>query len=136
MHSGFTNPLYLLPFNVDHRFRRSGATKIDLAHEINQLESSHWKSGNQTTKTLVKEANLRIVLTLMKIKEHKAECVSIQVIDGRVRVRVGDNTVEFAHNQMLILHPGARHSIEALDDTAFTISIAESTPQTVIAREI
>ena len=108
--------------------------QIDLPHEINELESSEfWKSENRTAKTLVKEANLRVVLTLMKagalLKEHKAQGnVSIQVLHGRVRVSVDDNTVELEQNQMMILNPGVRHSVEALDDAAFTISIVESAP--------
>jgi len=63
------------------------------------------------------------------LKEHKAEGnVSIQVLHGRVRVSVDDNKVELEQNQMMILNPGVRRSVEALDDTAFTISIAESAP--------
>jgi hypothetical protein len=66
---------------------------IDLSHEVDELESTEfWKSQNRTAKTLVKEANFRVVLTLMKagavLKEHKAEGnVSIQVLRTHSRQR-------------------------------------------------
>jgi quercetin dioxygenase-like cupin family protein len=47
---------------------------------------------------------------------------------GRIRVNVDDNIVELVQSQMMILNPGVRHSVEALDETSFVISIAGSTP--------
>jgi NADH-quinone oxidoreductase subunit F len=103
---------------------------LDLKHEIDELESSElFKSSDRTAKTLVKQGNFTVVLTLVKagavLKEHKAEGnVSIHVLRGRICIKVDDNTAEFEQSQMMILNPGVRHSVEALDETAFLISIS------------
>jgi NADH:ubiquinone oxidoreductase subunit F (NADH-binding)/quercetin dioxygenase-like cupin family protein len=104
--------------------------QLDFRHEIDELESTEfWKSEDRMAKTLVKEGSLRVVLTLMKagavLKKHKAEgTVTIQVLHGRIRVNVDDNTVELEQSQMMSLTPGVRHSVEALEKTALVISIS------------
>ena len=80
-------------------------------------------------KTLAKQGNLRLVLTLMKggatLKEHKAEGgVAILALRGRIRINVDTNDVELEQSQMMVLSPGSSHSIEALEDAAFLISIS------------
>jgi NADH-quinone oxidoreductase subunit F len=103
---------------------------LDLQHEIDELESSEfWKSSDRTAKTLVKQGNFTLVLTLMKagaiLKEHTAEAdVSIHVLRGAIRVTVDHNIAEFEQGQMMILSRDVRHSIEALDKTAFLHSIS------------
>jgi len=105
---------------------------IDFRHEIDKLESSEfWKSEDRTAKTLVKEGNFRVVLTLMKagavLKEDKAEGnVSIQVLNGRIRINVDHNAIELEQGEMIIVNPGVRHSAEALDASAFVIFISTS----------
>jgi quercetin dioxygenase-like cupin family protein len=102
---------------------------LDLQHEIDELKSSEfWKSSDRMAKTLVKQGTFTVVLTLMKtgtvLKEHKAEGnVSIHVLRGRIRVNVDQNTEEIEEGQMMVLNRDVRHSIKALDETAFLISI-------------
>ena len=103
---------------------------LDLNQEMDEIQSSElWKSSDRTAKTLDKQGNLRVVLTLMKggaiLKEHKAEGgVSILVLRGRIRIQVDANDVELGQSQMMVLNPGARHSVEALEEAAFLISIS------------
>jgi len=103
---------------------------LDLQHEIDELESSElWKSSDRTAKTLVKQRNFTLVLTLLKagavLKEHTAEGnVSIHVLRGAIRVTVDHHAAEFEQGQMVVLNRDVRHSIEALDKTAFLHSIA------------
>ena len=106
--------------------------RFDFRHEIDELESTEfWKLEDRIAKTLLKEGNFRIVLTLMKagavLKEQKAEGnVSIHVLRGRIRFRLDHDTVEGEQRQMMTLKPGASHSVEALDEAAFLISISAS----------
>jgi quercetin dioxygenase-like cupin family protein len=59
------------------------------------------------------------------LKEHTAEAdVSIHVLRGAIRVTVDHNIAEFEQGQMMILSRDVRHSIEALDKTAFLHSIS------------
>jgi NADH-quinone oxidoreductase subunit F len=105
--------------------------QVDLQHEIDELESNDfWKSSDRTAKTLVKQGNFTLVLTLMKagtvLNKHKAEGnVSIQVLRGRIRVNVDQQTTECGQSQMMVLNRDVRHSVEALDETAFLIFISE-----------
>ena len=103
---------------------------LDLGHEINELELSElWKSSDRTAKTLVKQGDLRVVLTLMKagavLKEHKADGdVTIHVLRGRVSINVEQRALECEQSQMVILNAGVVHSVEAFDETALLISIS------------
>jgi quercetin dioxygenase-like cupin family protein len=108
--------------------------RFDFRREIDGLKSTEfWKSEDRTAKTLFREGNLRVVLTLMKagavLKEHNADGnVSIHVLSGRIRVRLDQNTAEFEQGQMMILSPGVSHSVEALADPAFVICISAQVP--------
>ena len=126
----FKNPdwTYSIPAAVEEPGPPSW--RFDFSHEIDGLKSTEfWKSEDRTAKTLFKDRNLRVVLTLMKagavLKEHKADGnVSIHVLRGRVRVKLDHNTAEFEQGQMMILSAGVFHSVEALDETAFVIFIS------------
>jgi NADH:ubiquinone oxidoreductase subunit F (NADH-binding)/quercetin dioxygenase-like cupin family protein len=104
--------------------------RFDFRHEIDELESTEvWKTKDRITKALVKEENVRIVLMLMKagaiLKEHKAEGnVFIHVLRGRIQFALDHNAVEFEQGQMMALNRGVRHSVKALDESAFVIFIA------------
>jgi len=103
---------------------------LDLRHEIDELELSElWKSSDRTAKTLVKQGDLRVVLTLMKagavLKEHKADGdVTIHVLRGRISINVEQRALECEQSQMVILNAGVVHSVEAFDETALLISIS------------
>jgi quercetin dioxygenase-like cupin family protein len=106
--------------------------RVDLHHEIDELKASEfWKSERRTAKTLLKRGDLRIVLTLMKagtvLKEHRTEGnVAIHVLRGSIRIVADGNTGEVEPGQMMFLSPGAPHSVEALDETAFVMLISPS----------
>jgi quercetin dioxygenase-like cupin family protein len=103
---------------------------LDLRHEIDELELSElWKCSDRTAKTLVKQADLRVVLTLMNsgavLKEHKADSVvTIHVLRGRICINVDQRALEFEQSQMVILNAGVVHYVEALDETALLVSIS------------
>ena len=103
---------------------------LNLQHEIDELRSSEsWKASDRTARTLIKQGQFRVVLTLMKagavLKEHRAEGnVSIQVLRGSLRLRIDQDLMELKESEMAVLNPGVSHRVEALMETAFLISIA------------
>jgi quercetin dioxygenase-like cupin family protein len=105
---------------------------LDFHHEIDELKTSdYWKSEDRTAKTLLKEEHFRIVLTLMKagavLKEHRAEGnVALHVLQGSIQIEADGNTGQVEQGQMMILSPGAPHSVQALDETAFLMLISPS----------
>ena len=103
---------------------------LDFHHEINELKTSdYWKSEDRAAKTLLKERDFRIVLTLMKagaaLKEHQAQgYVALHVLQGSIQINSDGNTGQVEQGQMMILSPGAPHSVQALDEAAFLMFIS------------
>ena len=108
-----------------------GATHVqfDLGAELELLQQEReWQSGHNS-KTLVKYDSLRIVLIAMKtrtrIPEHQTEGrISIQTIRGHVLVHATGQTFDLPTGGLLALDQGLRHDVEALEDSAFLLSIA------------
>ena len=107
-----------------------GALTFDLAKELAALhEERTWQRGDRNANTLVKEPALRVVLTALKqgavIKEHGVHGqFTLQAISGRLRVRIPDHTVELGANQLLSVESGIAHEVEALEESAFLLTIA------------
>lgn len=101
----------------------------DLDEELFHF-SNHkpWQSG-LFSKILVKADDLRIVLIAMDVgatmKEHHTDgTTSIQVLQGRLCIHIEDKTQHLQTRQMLTLAAGIKHDLEALDDSAFLLTIS------------
>jgi quercetin dioxygenase-like cupin family protein len=103
--------------------------EIDLPRELDQLRREDaWASG-QNAKTLVKRDSLRIVLTALKAQgrlpeHHTTGQISIHTIEGRIRVRAEARTFDLPAGSLLALDRDVRHDVEALEDSAFLLTIA------------
>jgi len=102
---------------------------FDLWGEVERLhgEESWWQS-TRNGKTLVKGPDLRIVLIVMRqggrMEEHRAPgCLSLQTLSGRLRLQVRDQTVDLPTGHILTLDPDVAHDVEALDESAFLLTI-------------
>jgi quercetin dioxygenase-like cupin family protein len=95
-----------------HRLAQSVLT-FDLATEVACLHGeASWQQGTRNAKTLVKEPDFRIVVVAMRngarLEEHHAPGrVSIHTLRGRLRVRVGDDTVDLPGRPYSV--PGAAY---------------------------
>ncbi len=103
--------------------------EFDLAREIEQLHSEpDWSTG-QNAKTLVKYDDLRIVLTALRahtrMPGHQTEGrISIQTVRGQIQVRAEGRTFDLPAGRLLALDKGLPHDVEALEDSAFLLTIA------------
>jgi quercetin dioxygenase-like cupin family protein len=103
--------------------------EFDLARELEELHSEpEWRTGHNA-KTLAKYDTLRLVLTALKarsrIPPHQAAGrVSIHTIQGRIQVRAEGRTFNLPAGSLLVLDQGLRHDVEALEDSAFLLTIA------------
>ena len=103
--------------------------EFDIARELQQLNlEPGWQSGHNA-KTLVKYDGLRIVLIALKagsrIPEHHTEGqISIQTIVGHIQVRADGRSFELRPGGLLALDQGLRHNVEALEESAFLLTIA------------
>ena len=103
--------------------------EFDIARELEQLHGEpEWKSG-QNAKTLVKNEGLRIVLIALKaqsrIPEHQTEGrISIHAVAGHLKVRAEGRTFDLPAGTLLALNQRLPHDVEALEDSAFLLTIA------------
>jgi quercetin dioxygenase-like cupin family protein len=106
-------------------------SQCDLPKEIEKLhkEDAWLKSTGPSSKTLVKHPDLRIVLIAMRGKmcmhEHRtAARISIQTLEGHIRLRLGDRTVDLALGQLLVLDHCVSHDVETEEDSAFLLTLS------------
>ena len=103
--------------------------EFDLTRELEQLHSEpEWANG-QNAKTLVKYDDFRIVLTALKARERLAQHqtrgrISIQTVVGHILVRAEGRTFDLPTGTLLALDQNLPHDVEALEESAFLITIA------------
>ncbi len=76
--------------------------------------------------------DLRVVLTVLKansrIDRHKADGrISVQTIEGHIRMHALGKEYDLARGHLLTLERGATHDVEAVEDSAFLLTIARPT---------
>lgn len=103
--------------------------EFDIATELEQLHrEAGWQSG-QNAKTLVKYDGLRIVLIALKARSkipghHTQGQISIQPVVGRIQVRAEGRSFDLRPGGLLALDKGLPHDVEALEESAFLLTIA------------
>ena len=106
--------------------------RFDLQQELRELrrEDSWGRETGRSSKTLAKYPDFRIVLVLMKasthMNEHKAEArISIQALVGRIRLHLPEREpLELSAGQLLALDCGMPHDVEALEESAFLLTVS------------
>jgi quercetin dioxygenase-like cupin family protein len=102
---------------------------FDLNAEIARLRGENAWQGGRNSKTLVKHPDFRVVLTALKsnarLHEHKAAGrISVQAIAGHIRMHVQKKAIDQPAGHMLALERARPHDVEALEDSAFLLTIA------------
>ena len=109
---------------------REPVTALDLLDEAARLrQEPTWEQSDRNAKTFVKATDLRLVLTTLKqgaiVKAHRAPgSAVVQTLSGRIRLGLPDQTVELPPGALVALEPNLPHDVEALEESAFTITIA------------
>src|SRR5574338_117229 len=93
-------------------------------------EDAYQRDGH-TARTLVRERDLRIVLVVMRagarIAEHRANATtSVHSLSGHIRLRVADREVDLRPGRVLVLDTGRSHDVEALEESAFLLTLGWS----------
>ena len=108
------------------------AIPLDLAAEVEQLhQQESWRKGDHTAKTLIKQPDLRVVVTALRqggrIEEHRAPGrITIQTLTGRLRLHAHDKDIDLPAGHVVVLDLGDAHDVEALDESAFLLTIVWS----------
>jgi quercetin dioxygenase-like cupin family protein len=103
--------------------------EFDLTAEVHRLRAeTTWATG-QNAKTLIKYDDFRVVLIVLQatngIPQHKSEGrISIHVLSGHVRLKASGRTFSLRIGDLLALDHGVPHEVEALEESAFLLTIA------------
>lgn len=103
--------------------------EFDLTVEVDRLHrETTWDRG-QNARTLMKYDDFRVVLTVLKADAHIPEHqttgrISVQVLSGHIRLNALGRTFDLRPGSLLALDQGAPHAIEALEESAFLLTIA------------
>lgn len=93
-----------------------------------RTEAAYVSEGH-TARTLVREADVRVVLVVLRsgnrIAAHAAEdTASVHALSGHLRLHLdGARTVELQIGGLLVMPPHERHDVEALEDSAFLLTL-------------
>ncbi|MBI4460575.1 MAG: hypothetical protein HY648_11025, partial [Acidobacteria bacterium] len=108
----------------------SPVLEFNLAQEIEKLRREEpWQSTGRNAKTMVKHPDFRILLTALKantrVQEHQTVGrISVQTVAGHIRVHVGANVMDLPQGHLVALDAALPHDVEALEDSAFLLTIA------------
>ena len=105
--------------------------RFALAGELEHLKQQEsWRRGaGPSSTTLVKHPDLRIVLAALRrgehMSEHRTEArFSLQVLSGKLRVRLPDRIDDLGAGELLVLDRGLAHDVDALEDSEFLLTLA------------
>jgi quercetin dioxygenase-like cupin family protein len=126
----YRESLTRLPELADEVIRRN------VNDEIEKLKSApSWqREAGRSSETIAKYAEFRIVLVRMKkgsyMSHHRAEGpISIHAIQGRIRVHLPEDRKEdLSPGDLLTLERCLEHDVEALEESAFLLTIAWPEP--------
>ncbi|CAA9575035.1 MAG: hypothetical protein AVDCRST_MAG18-2447 [uncultured Thermomicrobiales bacterium] len=103
---------------------------IDVTAELAWLHDEEtWQRTRCHARTLVKDADLRVVLIALRagvrMEEHHAPGrITVQTLAGRLSLRVTGRTVDLPVGHILTLGPAIPHDVEAREESAFLLTIA------------
>ena len=101
-----------------------------LADEVRELRQDLGRaSGGRSGKTLAKAGGLRVTLVVLEAgvalePEAAAGGASVQVLDGRLRVRIDGDEWELAPGDLVALGHNVREPVRAIEPSAFLVTVA------------
>jgi quercetin dioxygenase-like cupin family protein len=110
---------------------------VDLHKHIKQLRTeAAWKESDRDSITIYKSHSLCIVLVGLhqgaELKTHKVNgIISLQILDGNIKFLTEQQIIELHEGQMIILEEKLDHSIVAIKETFFLLTL--NTSETFVA---
>jgi quercetin dioxygenase-like cupin family protein len=101
---------------------------FDLSAQLAELRSELPENRDRRGITLVKEHGITVVLTALRegalLREHDTPGpATVQVLDGSVEIRVGDETLRLGPGQIVAFDARVPHEVEASSDAAILITV-------------
>ena len=93
---------------------------IDLGEAVTEVHARAREGQDRSAITLVTHLHAG-----SSLEEHSAPgAVTVQVLDGRVRVRVGDDTLDLPAGRVIAFDARVAHSVDALEDSTLLLTLA------------
>lgn len=105
---------------------------IDIPEFTKQLKSEvTWQTSDRNAITVYKTNGLRIVLIALHedtfMQEHATDgIISIQVLEGEINFRTDNESIILKNGEMIALHEGINHSVEAIKESVFLLTLTTS----------
>lgn len=112
---------------------------FDLPGLLAQIRTEEaWRRESHSAMTLVKSHGLRVVLVAMhagaRLAPHHAEgSITVQPLDGALAVNTETQKVTLRPGQLLMLHSGVYHAVEAVEECAFLLTLSADSSHPVEA---
>lgn len=103
---------------------------FDLSEQLAELrEDPAYARSGKVGRTLAKQGPFRLTMVALErgaeVETHHTENpLTLQVLSGRIRFRIGDETHNLSEGQILYFGPGAAHDIQAREATALLLTIS------------
>ena len=100
---------------------------MNLGQFIKQLKNEEaWNKNDRNGITIFKTENVTTVLTCLHkdalIKDNSVDGIlQVQVLGGRIRITTADGDIDMEEGEMIVFHPGIRHTIEALKKSSLLL---------------
>lgn len=105
---------------------------MDIPEFIKQIKDEPaWKNKDRNAMTVYKTNGMRIVLIALhkdaELTRHTADgIISVQVLDGKISFNTDDKSVEIEKGQIIALHKGLHHSVKAIKESVFLLTLTTS----------
>ena len=113
-----------------NRILNAQLVEMDLNKFIDQIKSeATWKTSDRNSLTIFKSETMRIVLMGLhenaELKAHKANgVISVQTLEGKVNFATEQQIVMIEKGQMITLEANVFHSVTALKESFFLLTLA------------
>lgn len=103
---------------------------IDIPGYIKQIKSEpSWEKNDRNAMTVYKTEGMRIVLVALHkdavLARHTANGIlSVQVLEGKINFITDVKSVELEKGQMVALHKDEPHSVTAIKESVFMLTLA------------
>jgi quercetin dioxygenase-like cupin family protein len=102
---------------------------LDLGAAVTELHGGSTAGQTRASVTLVKQGGLSLVLTHLhaggNLQEHGTPgAATVQVLDGHVRVRIAEETLDVPSGRLVAFDSGVRHSVEAIEESTLLLTLA------------
>lgn len=112
------------------RLLNANLVEMDLNNFIDQVRNeSTWRESDRNSITIFKSDKMRIVLLGLhkgaELTTHTAKgTISVQVLEGKINFTAEPQIATLQKGQMIVLHEKIPHSVTALEESFFLLTLA------------